>query len=292
MKKSDKFNWISLLCLSALTILCMGCQKNPDSQANPDSSIPENAIQTEQGSAVAPGADADSESGKKSGTESDSEMPTNAPFPESDGNAVNFNDGNYTFVTIPDDGAAGELSVVHIDGNFMLKFTDLSTDSGNLTESVQKIQISVGQLLNPDQLESVRKIGFDCYAEAKEVLYQDESGEFLRVPGAISVSGATFCADGMPYEFGEVSAKDVNQYKLERSDAYHVEFDFQLAESGKCWDSSIAAEKLYLTIRRTGMENISDFYLDNLAFYDMEGNSIPLHVNPGNSENLTETIQE
>ncbi|MDE6088534.1 MAG: hypothetical protein K2G25_09135, partial [Oscillospiraceae bacterium] len=210
-------------------------------------------------------------------------------FPESDMNAVNFNDGNHAFVKIPDTGAAGELSVENVDGNFMLKFTDLSTNSENLAESVQEIQVSAGQLLNPDQLESVRKIGFDFYVKAKEDLYQNEAGESLRVPGAISINGTTLCTDGTFYEFEGFSAGDVKQYNLERSDACHVEFEFLLAESGKCWDSSIETEKLYFTIRRIGMENISDSYLDNLVFYDAEGNSIPLHIR---AENFTETTQE
>ncbi|MDE5768884.1 MAG: hypothetical protein K2H82_05815 [Oscillospiraceae bacterium] len=281
MKNLNKF--INIICLSAVIVLCTGCQKEPDSQIDPDSSIPENAVQTEPELITDPGADSGS------GAESETPTPTNAPFPESDMNAVNFNDGNHTFVKIPDAGAAGELSVENVDGNFMLKFTDLSTNSGNLKESVQEIQVSVGQLLNPDQLESVRKISFDFYAEAKEDLYQNEAGESLKVPGSISINGTTFCADETAYEFEGVSAVDVNPYNLERSDVCHVEFEFLLAESGKCWDSSITTEKLYFTIQRTGMENVSDVYLDNLVFYDAEGNSIPLHIR---AENVTETTQE
>ncbi|MDE7121045.1 MAG: hypothetical protein K2O42_02670 [Oscillospiraceae bacterium] len=242
MKKFNKL--IILFCLSALTILCAGCQKEPDN------SIPENAVQTEQGSINDPETDpgADSESG------SEMPMPTNVPFPESDMNAVNFNDGNLTFIRIPEDTTVrGELSVENLDGNFMLKFTDLSTDPGNPAESVQKIQISVGQLLNPDQLESVRKIGFD--------LYQPETWT------DVSINATTFCADGTAYEFGSIAGDE---------NFCHVELEFVLAESGKCWDSSV--QDVNVIVMRRGMQDSSDFYVDNLVFYDVEGNSIPLHI--------------
>lgn len=253
--------------LSALLVLCTGCRNEIDSQTDPDSSIPESTAQTEQETV------SDTES------ELETQSYTNAAFPEADMNAVNFNDGSYHFVTVMNDDAScaeGELSVENIDGNFMLKFTDLSTDSENLTEAVQKIRISVGQLLNPDQLESVRHIGFDLYAEAKENLFQNDDGEFLQVPGWIGGSGGTVCADGEWYDFADFAADDVKQYDLQRSDACHVKFQFLLAESGKCWDSSV--EDVNFTVMRKGMQNISDFYLDNIVFYDEEGNSIPLHI--------------
>lgn len=294
MRKLNK-KIINIMLLSALAVLGAGCQKNPDSQTNPDSDL-----QTQQEVISDPGENpgAEPESGTDPGAESESPAPTNAPFPEADMNAVNFNDGNFSFVSVmqddPDNSngglnqdlicAQGALSVELIDGNFMLKFTDESTDIKNIKniENIgnfrQGLRIAVGQLLNPDQLESVRKIGFDLYAEAKGDLYQDESGESLRVPGAISGNGLTICADGTTYGFENFSAGDVNQYALERSDACHVEFEFPSDQPGKCWDSSIPEENLYFTIERLNMENMSDLYLDNLVFYDAEGNSIPLHI--------------
>ncbi|MDE6729215.1 MAG: hypothetical protein K2J71_00360 [Oscillospiraceae bacterium] len=258
MKKCNKL--IILFCLSALTILCAGCQKEPDD------SIPENTMQTEQGSIHDPETDPGADSESRSGSEMP--MPTNVPFPESDMNAVNFNDGNFAFIRIPDDSTVkGELSVENLDGNFMLKFTDLSTDSGNPAESVQKIQISVGQLLNPDQLESVHKIDFDLYqpeVSANTVIYAE-----------------TLCADGNIYKFENVSAGNEN--------FCHAEFEFLLADSGKCWDSSM--QNVNVTVIRSGMQDSSEFYLDNLVFYDVEGNSIPLHIQHNRSENA-EITQE
>lgn len=209
-------------------------------------------------------------------------LPTNTPFPEADPNAVTFDDGQYGFVSVVNDDdtcAEGTLSVEKIDGNAMLKFTDQSTDQNNLKTAVQKIRISVGQLLNPDQLESVYSIAFDLYAEAKADLYLSEDGNYRTVPGWIGGGGGTMCADGKWYDFADFSASDTSAYDLERSDACHVEFKFLLAESGKKWDSTV--EDVNFLIMRWGMQNISDFYLDNLVFYDEEGNAIPLNPSSG-----------
>ncbi|MBR1553949.1 MAG: lipoprotein [Oscillospiraceae bacterium] len=225
-------------------------------------------------------------------TESETESlppPTNAPFPEADPNAVTFDDGNFSFVSVvKDDDTAvdGSLSVETIDGNAMLKFTDNSTNAENLDKAVQKIRISVGQLLRPDQLESVYRITFDLYAEAKDALFLSDDGEYRKVAGWIGGGGGTICADGNWYSFADFSASGINEFDLERSDACHVEFKFLLAESGKKWDSSV--EDVNFSVMRWGMQNLSDFYLDNITFYDQEGNPIPL--NP--SEPETSAVQE
>lgn len=268
MKKLLKFPG-NIIMLSVLMILCTGCrnENETDLQAEPDSSIPESTMQAEQGTV------SDTETETETGIEIETQTDLNAVFPEPDMNAVNFNDGNYSFITVMGDTAscaAGELSVEIINTNSVLKFTDLSTDSENLAETVQKIQISVGQLLSPDQLESVRKIGFDFCAVS-------ENGEILQESDQIS--GGTVCADGEQYDF-EIVQTDNNL--LQSSGVCHVEFAFLLAESGKCWDSSV--QDVNFSVERQGMQRISDFYLDNIVFYDEEGNSIPLHSSSGEKQ--------
>ena len=213
--------------------------------------------------------------------------PTHAPFPEADMNAVNFNDGKFSFISVVNDddtSVDGTLSVENVDGNFMLKFTDNSTTADNLGTAVQKVRISVTQLLRPDQLETVDSIGFDIYAEAKDSLFLNDDGEYKEVPGWIGGGGGTMCADGKWYGFADFSASGVNEFDLQRSDAYHVEFKFLLAEAGKKWDSTV--EDANVLVMRWGLQNLSDFYLDNITFYDAEGNAIPL--NPSEPETTEE----
>ncbi|MBR0483712.1 MAG: hypothetical protein IJJ69_02905 [Oscillospiraceae bacterium] len=260
-----KFYLLLLLTAVALS----GCSQNTESsQLSAETSAPEEVTEAETESLP---------------------PPTNAPFPEADPNAVTFDDGNFRFISvIKDDDTAvdGSLSVETIGGNAMLKFTDTSTNAQNLEKAVQKIKISVGQLLRPDQLESVYRISFDCYAEAKDELFLNDDGEYRKVPGWIGGGGGTMCADGNWYSFADFSASGINEYDLERSDACHVDFKFLLAESGKKWDSSV--QDVNFSVMRWGMQNISDFYLDNITFYDQEGNAIPL--NP--SETETSAVQE
>lgn len=231
-------------------------------------------------------------------TEETLPLPTHAAFPEADPNAVTFDDGNFSFASVVNDddtAAEGELSVEMVDNNAMLKFTDNSTTVDNLDTAVQKIRISVGQLLRPDQLESVYSIGFDCYAQAKSDLFLSDDGIYRTVPGWIGGGGGTMCADGNWYSFADFSSSGINEYDLERSDACHVEFKFLLAESGKKWDSTV--EDVNFSVMRWGMQNISDFYLDNITFYDIEGNAIPLNpsapeTTPEETEQSEDTVQK
>ena len=251
-------------------VLLTGCSQNPSNPAN-DSDVPEQT-QTETESLPSP---------------------TNAPFPEADPNAVNFNDGKFDFISVwKDDETAvdGTLSVENVDGNFMLKFTDNSTTAENLSTAVQKIKISVARLLRPDQLECVESISFDLYAEAKADLFQNDNGEFKTVPGWIGGGGGTTCLDGKWYGFSDFEASGANEFDLQRSDACHVEFRFLLAESGKKWDSSV--EDANILVMRWGLQNLSDFYLDNLTFYDSEGNAIPLNPSEPETTEITESETE
>lgn len=210
-------------------------------------------------------------------TEAPTEPPTNAPFPEEDANAVTFdNVGTEIAAIIADDEACadGTLSVVSVDGNNMLKFTDSSTDIDGLEDAVQKLRIDMTQLLAPEQMAEVYAIEFDLYAQAKADAFVNDDGENMLVPGWIGGGGGTETADGKWYGFADFAASDINEYTMERSDACHVTFKFLLAASGKCWDETMT-EPNFL-IMRWGMQNLSDMYIDNITFYDKDGASIPL----------------
>lgn len=215
-------------------------------------------------------------------TEEITEPPTNAPTAQGDTNACTFDEiGEDIAVIIADDDTAanGTLSIVEIDGNRMLKFTDETTTADNLEDSVQKIRFDITRLLAPEQLELVNSIEFDLYAEAKDTLYVNEDGENAKAPGWIGGGGGTETCDGKWYGFTDFSASGIQEYVLERSDACHVAFKFLLAASGRNWDASMTEP--YLQIMRWGMGNLSDLYIDNITFLDADGNSIPLTISEG-----------
>ncbi len=210
-------------------------------------------------------------------TEEETVPPTNAPFPEADPNAISFDDGNLDFASIvcDDEGSAdGTLSIETIDGNAMLKYTDTKTTADNLGTLVQKVSIDVTKLLTPEQYGEVTSIGFDIGAKAEGDLLVSEDGENLTVPGWIGGGGGTVTMDDKWYGFTDFSAAEINEYNLERSDLYHVEFKFLLASGGKKWDA--AQEGVNFLIMRWGIQNLSSLYIDNITFYDADGNSIPL----------------
>lgn len=219
----------------------------------------------------------------------ETEAPTNAPFPEADANAVTFDEiGADIAVIINDDDTAvsGTLSVENVDGNNMLKFTDESTTADNLEDAVQKIRIDISRLLAPEDLEKVYSIEFDVYAQAKAEEFINDDGDPMFVPGWIGGGGGAGIADGDWYGFTDFSASGINEYTMERSDACHVTFKFLLAVSGKKWDASV--EEPYMQIMRWGMQNISDMYIDNIAFYDADGAGIPLTISDGEAPDAAE----
>ena len=215
-------------------------------------------------------------------TEEVTEPPTNAPLPEADPNACTFDEvGADVAVLVVDDKQAvnGTLSIEEIDGNKMLKLTDETSNADNFSDAVQKIRFDVSKLLAQDQLELVDRIEFDLYAEARDTLYVNEDGENMLAPGWIGGGGGTECSDGKWYGFADFSGSNIQEYWLPRTDACHVTFKFLLAASGKKWDNTMTQP--YLQIMRWGIGNISDTYIDNITFYDADGNSIPLTISDG-----------
>lgn len=215
-------------------------------------------------------------------TEEVTEPPTNAPLPEADPNACTFDEvGADVAVLVVDDKQAvnGTLSIEEIDGNKMLKLTDETSNADNFSDAVQKIRFDVSKLLAQNQLELVDRIEFDLYAEARDTLYVNEDGENMLAPGWIGGGGGTECSDGKWYGFADFSGSNIQEYWLPRTDACHVTFKFLLAASGKKWDNTMTQP--YLQIMRWGIGNISDTYIDNITFYDADGNSIPLTISDG-----------
>lgn len=253
------------LLTAAMLALC-GCSGASDSGANDSATEPADS-QTE----------AEAQEVTEGETEPEAEPPTQAPFPDADANAVTFDDGDFSFAAVITDtpeAAEGTLSVDELDGNMMLHYTDTSTTTENMGEAVQKIQINASALLAPEDLERVASITFDMYGVANDAQFVNEDGEKLRVPGCIAGGGGSVCADEKWYGFSDFTAYGINEYDLERSDAYEVKFQFLLAASGKRWDASM--DECDFLIMRWSIQNISDTYIDNITFYDADGNSIPL----------------
>lgn len=201
-------------------------------------------------------------------------VPTECNNPD----AVTFDNDDFSFAQIisDDDAAAvGELSIVEVMGNRMLKFAD--DNSVPLEGKVQKLSISAIKLIGAENLSKVRKIEFDLYAQATAANLTTDDAENVLAPGWIGGGGGTVTAkkndDGEAqwYNFQEF---DGGEYNFETSGAVHVQFKFLVADGGLCWDETM--EDANFLIMRWGIPNEADLLIDNIIFYDADGNSIPL----------------
>lgn len=201
-------------------------------------------------------------------------VPTECDNPD----AVTFDNGDFSFAEIISDdeaAAVGELSVVEVMGNKMLRFAD--DNSVPLEGKVQKLSISAVKLIGAENLPKVRKIEFDLYAQATAANLTTDDAENVLAPGWIGGGGGTVTAkegaDGEKqwYNFQEFEG---GEYNFETSGAVHVQYKFLVADGGLCWDETM--EDANFLIMRWGIPNEADLLIDNIIFYDADGNSIPL----------------
>lgn len=195
-----------------------------------------------------------------------------APAEATDENSYTFESDDFSFASVENDdkqAADGVLSIVEIQGNRMLKFTD----SGNSFEDkkIQKIRINAAELIGRENLGNVRKIEFDFYADAVDNLLVTENGRNVKAAGWIGGGGGMVDQNQEWYDFADFNS---GEYEFDFSEACHVTFDFLLAESGKKWSPDM--ERADFFIMRWGLQNNSNIYIDNITFYDYNGNSIKL----------------
>ncbi|MBQ8961319.1 MAG: hypothetical protein IJ071_08940 [Ruminococcus sp.] len=194
------------------------------------------------------------------------------PAEATDPNAVIFDSGVFPFATpktIDDDSAQGELEVVEVQGNKMLRFTDDGSNFANGT--VQKIQIDAAMLLSPEDLAKVRSIELDAYADATADKLATEDADAVKAPGWVGGGGGANVAGDKWYQFAEW---DGGEYNFDMSGPAHVQFKFLMADGGQCWDETMS-EATFL-VMRWGAQNEGNFYIDNIVFYDADGNSLPV----------------
>lgn len=259
----------------SLAAAAAGCGDN-----NGSTSAPESAPDTTAAAESTEAAEPETVEATEPTTE---ELIPPEPVEASDPNAVTFDDGDFSFVTVITDddyAAVGELSVVEVMGNKMLKFTD--DMSVALSGKVQKLSFNAAQLIGTENLPKVRRIEFDVYADAMSDTYVNEFGEHVKAPGYIGGGGGSVMADEKWYDFSEYAG---GEYNFEMSGPVHGEFKFLLADGGKCWSEDM--EDANFLIMRWGPDNESNLYIDNIVFYDADGNSIPVRT-AGSSETPAE----
>lgn len=206
---------------------------------------------------------------------SENNFPT--PVECDDVNAVTFDDGDFFFATADKSGkdsADGELEIVKVKGNRMLKYNDDGTNFADGT--VQKIKIDAARLLSPENLAKVRSIELDVYADATAKELVTENGDNVKAAGWIGGGAGANVSGDKWYKFGDWES---GEYNFRMSKAIHLELKFLLAKKGQCWDSDM--DEAIFTVMRWGSQNEGNFYIDNIVFYDENKNSLPIEKNSG-----------
>ncbi|HRU97538.1 MAG TPA: hypothetical protein P5092_08945 [Ruminococcus sp.] len=210
------------------------------------------------------------------------------PAEASDPNTVTFDDGEFFFAeakTTDKDSAQGTLEIADFEGNPMLRFTDSGSNFADGT--VQKIQIDAAKLLSPEDVAKVRSIDFDLYADATSDKLATEAEENVKAPGWIGGGGGANTTGDKWYDFAEFSG---GEYNFEMSGPVHVTFKFLLAAGGICWDADM--DEASFLIMRWGAQNEGNLYLDNIVFYDENGESLPIVYSNTDENAETEDTSE
>lgn len=265
-------NFLAIFAAVGITATLFGCSGSQSSEPENDSSI---ADETNAPQPVTQGEEV---------TEPLPDPPV--PVECSDPNGITFDDDDFSFAVIKaddPDSAQGELSVVEVQGNKMLKFTDSGTNFADGT--VQKILFDGAKLLSAENLAKVRSIEMDVYADATAEDLKNEDGSMVKAPGWIGGGGGANMAGDTWYDFSEWEG---GEYNFEMSGAVHVEMKFLLAAGGRCWDETM--DEATFQIMRWGAQNEGNMYVDNIVFLDEEGNSLPIEksAEAGSDEDAAE----
>ena len=192
--------------------------------------------------------------------------------------AVDFEDGNYSFVSMKTDdgGDDSKLSVVDFNGSKQLK-VDVN-DCAN----VPKVYFDINSMLDPDDFDKVKTIQMDVTFESKDgVTPPGWAG------GAIGTQGGEAKTPGWAQ-----TAWDCGEYDKAVSDPVTIERKFLLFSERLV----NGTEGTHMILMRWGSEVDYNMYVDNIRFLDSDGNAIEVSLKgtaaPAATEAETEAVTE
>ena len=269
-------NTLAILAALAMAAAATSCEKNDSTSPQPSQSSKTTETPTDEATEIP----------TEEVTEEELIPPT--PAECDDINGITFDDGDFSFAqpTVDDaDSAHGTLSIETVEGNKMLCFKDSGTNFADGT--VQKIKLDAAKLLSAENLAKVRSIEMDVYADATADHFVNDLGENVNAPGWIGGGGGANVAGDKWYDFAEWEG---GEYNFPMSGAAHVEMKFLLALGGQCWDETM--EEATFQIMRWGAQNEGNFYIDNIVFFDEDGNSLPIEKSAPSEEQTENVIAE
>lgn len=277
-----------LAILSALTMLgaLVSCGKDTaDSSSTAESSAPETTA-------------AESSQEESSEEESSASEPLPREAGPIDANAITFEDGElYTCRQVNGGGDECdiELSVVDLDGDKKLKVHALRDDPAEKF-GVVKIVFNLPELLGLENVGNIGHISVDFTCLANEMWKHEDGTETLVVGNFLGALAGNLASE---------KATDADGNLIQNEWATHYEFEYQEWEHSEgTWRCETDVPALLpvngyaandagttLVIMRWGQENDVDIYIDNLTFYDKDGNSMPILYGNTAAEENSESAQ-
>lgn len=186
---------------------------------------------------------------------------------------VDFEDGNYSFVSMKTDdgGDASVLSVVDFNGSKQLK-VDVQ-DCAN----VPKVNFSINQLLASDDFDKVKTIEMEITFESK-----DGATPIGWAGGAIGTQG------GEKSPAWAQTSWECGEYENPVSEVTVIQRKF-LLPSEKFVNGTENSDMLLM---RWGSDVAYNMYVDNIRFLDESGNEIELAIENAAAENPAVTEAE
>ncbi len=211
-------------------------------------------------------------------------LDSDTPETETDANAVTFEDGRlYTACDIEvdengkgiGDASATNLSVVEYNGSKMLKIEVLEQDDDSyqygVSYKIPKVGFDVDALVGAENVGKIKSFTVDIYQIAVG-MYTSEDGTEALCPGTLmgGFGGYSPTTDDPErwVSFGEFAAEELYL------DWVHTQFKGMILLDSDRFEAGQTG--CTITFMRWGIPNRADIYLDNLTFYDEDGNTIPI----------------
>lgn len=252
--------------------------------ASESESASESTSASESESQSSDAGSSDATSGESSAVEEEPAEEPEKPVLVADENAITFEDGDiYTAYNIDvdaegkgnGDSSGTNLSVVEYNGSKMLKIEVLEQDDeGNY--KVPKVGFDVDALVGAENVDKIKSFQFDMFQVAVGTFTGEDGTEVLCPANFIGGFGGNSPTTDNPsrwVSFGDFSAAEWTWDWVYTQFQGKILLDSNKFEAGQ--------EGCSIVLMRWGQPNQADIYIDNITFFDADGNSIPIVYTPG-----------
>ncbi len=218
---------------------------------------------------------------------SEEESSVSDPLPRDvgpvDANAITFDDDDMCTAHQMGDGNDEcdiELSIVDLDGDKKLKLHPLKADT-DAEYGVVKLVFNLPQMLGLENVGNIGKISVDFTCIANGTWINDDGSESLVVGNFLGTVGGSIASEKGYDEEDNLIQNTWAQTDFSYQDWEHSEGSWRcetvipfknLPANGYAANDEGAS----LVIMRWKQKNDVDIYIDNLTFYDKDGNSMPV----------------